>query len=114
MKSIYTRRGLTTLADYRRPESMKEKLPRHSRDLLKRAKAALAEEPELSLREQTRPPGYGQQRADTRPEGYRDNLQRDDVSPPKSEFLGFVDGVVSFDAVEALAICGEQTKHLVK
>ncbi len=47
------------------------------RDLLK----GLAEEPEVSLRDQTRPAYYGQQRADSRPEGYRDDWLRRDTSP---------------------------------
>ena len=51
--------------------------PVHS-DLLR---ALLAEEPEVSLREQTRPAYYDQQRADSRPEGYRDDWLRRDTNP---------------------------------
>lgn len=53
----------------------------HPDDLLKKVKAVLAEEPELSLREQTRPPYYAQQRTDTWPSGYRDDWLRRSTSP---------------------------------
>lgn len=93
MKSSYTRRGLTTLADYRRPrpKSTKEFQPLHSDDLLKKTKAALAEEPveqkpkrpswlvenpSEHLRRDTQP-GTSWQRKDTRPP----SSQRDDVDP---------------------------------
>lgn len=55
--------------------------PLHPDALLKKVKALLAEEPEQSLRESTRPPYYDQQRLDTQPEGWRDDWLRRSTSP---------------------------------
>ena len=54
---------------------------RNPGDLLKKVRAALAEEPEVSLRDQTRPSYYDQQRADSRPDGYRQDWLRASTSP---------------------------------
>lgn len=67
MKSIYAKRGLATLGDRRRPETLGEKFARWARGKLRRKSSA--SEPELSLRDSTRPenPSAGL-RGETKPE----------------------------------------------